>query len=34
MTLTDLMGDTKRFLAETGKVNVPLRNQAPVFLSE
>jgi hypothetical protein len=28
------MGDTERFLAETGKVDVPLRNETPVFVSE
>jgi hypothetical protein len=34
MTLTGLMGDTERFLSEGGKVNVPLRNEIPVFISE
>jgi hypothetical protein len=34
MTLTGLMGDTGRVPAETGKVDVPLRNETPVFVSE
>ena len=34
MRLTGLMGDTERVPSEDGKVNVPLRNQTPVFLSE
>ncbi|MGA2259610.1 MAG: hypothetical protein ABSG53_33455 [Thermoguttaceae bacterium] len=34
MTLTGLMGDTEQVPSEGGKVNVPLRNETPVFVSE
>ncbi len=34
MTLTGLMGDTEQVPPEGGKVNLPLRNETPVFVSE
>jgi hypothetical protein len=34
MTLTGLMGDSERIEAEGGKLNLPLRNETPVFASE
>ena len=34
MTLTGLMGDTEQLPAEGGKVNVHLKNETPVFVSE
>ncbi len=34
MTLTGLMGDTERVPSAGGKVNVPLRSETPVFVSE
>ena len=34
MLLTGLMGDTEKLLPAEGKVNVPLRNEVPVFLTE
>jgi hypothetical protein len=34
MTLTGLMGDTERVPADGGKLNLSLRNETPVFVSE
>jgi len=34
MLLTGLMGDTEKLMPAEGKVNVPLRNEVPVFLTE